>query len=107
MINRFALALSAAMLLPAAAAAATYSAKPVATGAPTRIIARDISWKCGPAACQGSTEYGRPVVLCQALARQVGRIESFIVDGQALPTAALDKCNSVAPAAAGQLLARN
>ena len=107
MINRFALAFSAAMLLPATAGAATYSAKPVAAGAPARIIARDISWKCGPAACQGSTEYGRPVVLCQALARQVGRIESFIVDGQALPAGALDKCNSAAPAPAVQSLARN
>jgi hypothetical protein len=107
MIARITLALSAAMLLPAVAGAATYSAKPAATGAPARIIARDISWKCGPAACQGSTEYGRPVVLCQALARQVGRIESFIVDGQALPVAALDKCNSAAPAAPVQSLARN
>ena len=107
MIARIALALSAAMLLPAAASAATYSAKPAATGAPARIIARDISWKCGPAACQGSTEYGRPVVLCQALARQVGRLESFIVDGQALPVDALDKCNSAAPAVPAQSLARN
>ena len=107
MINRFALAVSVIMLIPAAAGAATYSAKPVAPGAATRIIARDISWACGPAACQGSTEYGRPVVLCQALARQVGRLESFIVDGRALPGAALDKCNSTARGGPAPALARN
>ena len=107
MIQRLALAVSAAMLLPAAAGAATYSAKPVAPGAPTRIIARDISWACGPAACQGKTEYGRPVVLCQALARQIGRLESFVVDGRALPTAELDKCNGAAPGNAAPSLARN
>jgi hypothetical protein len=106
MIARIALAVSAALLLPATAGAANYSAKPVATDAPASIIARDISWKCGPAACRGSTEYGRPMVLCQALAREVGRIERFTVDGQALPAAALDKCNGAA-ASARQALARN
>jgi hypothetical protein len=106
MINRLALAISAAMLLPAAAGAATYSAKPAVPGAETRIIARDISWSCGPAACQGATEYGRPVVLCQALARKVGRLESFIVDGRALPGAELDKCNSTARGDPATALAR-
>jgi len=107
MINRVAFATLAALLLPAAANAATYSAKPAVPGAATRIIARDISWSCGPAACQGATEYGRPVVLCQALARKVGRLESFVVDGQDLPEGELDKCNSTARAAPAQSLARN
>lgn len=107
MIARIALALSAFMFLPATAGAATYSAKPAIAGAPTRIIARDVTWKCGPALCLGSTDYGRPVVLCQALARQVGRIETFVVDGQALPVAVLDQCNSAAPAAPVPSLARN
>ena len=107
MVHRLPLVLAAACLLPSAAAAATYSAKPVVTPAAKRIVARDISWACGPAACQGSTEYGRPVVLCQALARKVGRLESFVVDGRALPGAELDKCNSTAGPVPAQTLARN
>ena len=94
-----------ALALPAAASAATYSAKPVAPVAAKRITQRDISWTCGPAACQGATDYGRPLVLCMALAREAGRIESFIVDGRALPVAQLDQCNRAAPPAPA--LARN
>jgi hypothetical protein len=107
MIHRFALSLAAALLLPAAAGAATYSAKPVNPVAAKRIVVRDISWACGPAACQGATEYSRPIVLCQGLAKQAGRLESFIVDGRALPVAELDKCNSVARGGPVPVLARN
>jgi len=55
-------ALSAAALAAAPAVAATYSAKPAA---PTteRFIARDITWTCGPAACQGASDESRPTVL--------------------------------------------
>ena len=94
MIRMFAAALVA--LAPAAAGAATYSAKPVAPAAAKRIVARDIVWTCGPAACQGSTANSRPVVLCQGLAKKAGRIESFSVDGRALAAAELDKCNTAA-----------
>jgi len=89
--------LSALGLAGAPAAAATYSARPVV---PTtaRIIARDIVWNCGPAACQGSTEDSRPAVLCQSLAKKAGRIESFAVDGRAFAPAELDHCNTAAAA---------
>lgn len=102
MITRFALIAFTVVLpavLPAAAMAASYSAKPVTALTIKRITQRDISWSCRPAACQGSSDYGRPVVLCQALARETGHLESFIVDGRALPVAELDKCNRAAPAA--------
>ena len=87
--------LSAFGLAGAPAAAATYSAKPVV---PTteRIIARDIVWNCGPAACQGATKESRPAVLCQSLAKKAGRIETFTVDGRAFVPAELDKCNAAA-----------
>jgi hypothetical protein len=88
-------ALSALVLAAAPAAAATYSAKPVAP-ASGRIIARDIAWACGPAACQGNTDESRPAVLCQSLAKRAGRLESFIVDGRAFTAAELDKCNAAA-----------
>ena len=89
--------LSAAGLASAPAAAATYAAKPVV---PTseRFIARDIVWTCGPAACQGASDESRPAVLCQALAKRAGRIESFMVDGRAFGASELDKCNAAAKA---------
>ncbi|HKX91239.1 MAG TPA: hypothetical protein VJM15_02285 [Sphingomicrobium sp.] len=97
-------ALSAVALTCSAAAAATYSAKPVV---PTneRFIARDIVWTCGPAACQGATDESRPAVLCQALAKRAGRIESFVVDGRAFGPTELDKCNSAAKAVPAPALA--
>ena len=95
-----------ATLVPSVAAAATYSAKPAMPAAVKRIVVRDIAWACGPEACQGRTDYGRPLLLCQGLAKQAGRLESFAVDGRALGAAELDKCNSAARDTASQALAR-
>src|SRR3954471_9493770 len=96
--------LSAALLASAPVAAATYSAKP-AVPTSERFIARDITWACGPAACQGATDESRPAVLCQSLAKRAGRIDSFLVDGRAFSTAELDKCNSAAKAVPNKALA--
>jgi len=81
--------------LAAPAAASSYSAQ-LASPATSKIIARDIVWNCGPAACQGSTNESRPVVLCQSLAKRAGRVDSFTVDGRALTDAALAECNKLA-----------
>lgn len=86
---------SAVLLSAAPAAAATYSAKP-AVPTSERFIARDITWTCGPAACQGATAQSRPAVLCESLAKHAGRIESFAVDGRAFSAADLEKCNTAA-----------
>ena len=86
---------SAVLLSASAAAAATYSAKP-AVPTSERFVARDITWTCGPAACQGATAQSRPAVLCQSLAKHAGRIESFAVDGREFSAAELDKCNTAA-----------
>ena len=88
---------SAVVLSATPVAAATYSAKP-AVPVSERFIARDITWTCGPAACQGATAESRPAVLCQSLAKRTGRIESFVVDGRAFSAAELDKCNTAAKA---------
>jgi hypothetical protein len=98
------LALAAAALAASPSVAATYSAKLIAPST-QRIIARDIVWNCGPAACQGASEESRPVVLCQSLAKRAGRLESFIVNGQAFASAELDRCNSVAKAAPTEAIA--
>jgi hypothetical protein len=99
-----AIAATAVALAASPTAAATYSAKLIAPFT-QRIIARDITWNCGPAACQGATEESRPVVLCQSLAKRAGRVESFIVDGRAFGSADLDRCNAVARNGANESLA--
>lgn len=88
----------------APAAASSYSAS-LATPASARIIARDIVWNCGPAACQGATDNGRPVVLCQSLAKRAGQVDSFTVDGRALSAADLAECNKLAKAGSSSPLA--
>ncbi|HVU31037.1 MAG TPA: hypothetical protein VHE36_11625 [Sphingomicrobium sp.] len=83
------------LAITAPALAANYSATP-AQPASGRFIARDITWSCGAAACQGATAESRPVVLCQGLAKQVGRIETFLVDGRAFTPTELERCNASA-----------
>ena len=89
------LALTAIAALAAPAAAANYSAK---LSAPTNghIVARDINWACAGNSCQGATQESRPAVLCQALAKQAGKLDNFLVDGRAFSAAELDKCNAAA-----------
>jgi hypothetical protein len=98
------LALSAVAFAAAPAVAASYSAT-LAVPATARVIARDISWNCGPAACQGSTQESRPAVLCQSLAKRAGRVDSFLVDGRAFSAAELDSCNAFARVAQKAALA--
>jgi hypothetical protein len=82
----------------APAFAASYSAnlEQPATG---RFIASGISWQCGGATCAGATTESRPLVLCQGLAKQAGRIGSFTVNGRPLAADQLERCNASAKAA--------
>ena len=96
--------LSALALTATPATAASYSAT-LSAPASQRIIARDIVWSCGPAACQGSSEESRPVVLCQSLAKRGGHVDSFLVDGRAFSAPELDRCNAAAKRQPGKALA--
>jgi len=92
-------------LASAPAAAATYSAT-LASPASGRLIARDIVWSCGAAACQGATDESRPAVLCQSLAKRAGRVDAFLVDGRAFTAKELDRCNAAARAEPNRALAQ-
>lgn len=94
-----------ALAVAAPTSAASYSAA-LSTPASQRIIARDIVWSCGPAACQGSSDESRPLVLCQSLAKHAGHVDSFLVDGRAFTAAELDRCNASAKQPAAKALAR-
>ena len=93
-MTRFALLLAAG-LIASPAVAGSYSAKP-ATPASGKIIARDIAWACGPAACAGRTNESRPLVICQGLAKRAGVLETFAVDGRAFAADELARCNAAA-----------
>ena len=93
------LALGALAICAAPAAASEYSAT-LAKPANGTLAARDIAWTCTASGCRGATENSRPAVLCQALAKRAGHIESFLVDGRALAAAELDRCNASAKAGA-------
>jgi hypothetical protein len=94
------------MLTASPAAAASYSAT-LSQPTTNRFIARDIVWSCGLSACQGATENGRPVVLCQSLAKRAGHVDAFLVDGRTLPATDLERCNASAkPVAAPALAAK-
>lgn len=94
-MNRSLLAIAAAALFATPALAGSYSATP-ANPAEGRIIARDVVWTCGPAACQGATEESRPIVLCQGLAKRAGRLKNFVANGRAFGPAELERCNAAA-----------
>lgn len=95
---------SVLLLAPVPAAASVYSAT-LGTPINERLISRDIVWSCSTSVCQGATDESRPAVICQSLARQAGKVGSFIADGRAFTPAELDKCNTAAKADNGKALA--
>ncbi|MCL6741338.1 hypothetical protein LZ518_09375 [Sphingomonas sp. RB56-2] len=97
-MTRFATLIAVAAFAGTPAAAATYSAKPLAAPTATKIAGKDIGWSCSGGLCKGATDSSRPLMICQDLAKHAGRLESFVADGRALSTADLDKCNARAAA---------
>lgn len=90
---RTALLLPMLAVIAVPATGASYSAK-LAAPAQGHIVAREINWACAGDSCQGTTQESRPAVLCEALAKRAGRIQSFLVDGRAFSGSELDKCNT-------------
>lgn len=95
------LALAACATLFATPAFANgYSAAPT-SAAPESVIAKDVLFKCGADGCvAGRTSGSRPAIVCAALVREIGAVESFSADGAAFDAAALAKCNARAKGAA-------
>ena len=93
------------MIATAAPAAAANSSAKLTAPTSGRIVARDINWACGAGACQGATAESRPAVLCEALAKRAGKLDSFAVDGRAFSSAQLDKCNAAVKAEPARAIA--
>jgi hypothetical protein len=77
-----------------AAPAGQYRAEPASPPAASRLIVKDIVWRCGAAGCVAPRSNSRPAIDCSALAHEIGTLRSFTVEGQALEPAALEKCNA-------------
>ena len=77
-----------------AAPSGQYRAEPAKPPAASRLVVKDIVWRCGAAGCVAPRSNSRPVIDCSALAHEIGTLRSFTVGSQALDPAALEKCNA-------------
>src|SRR3546814_13881814 len=62
-----------------------YTAEPDAKPVEARFALRDVLWTCGDAGCTGGKSNSRPAIVCAVLAREVGSLTSFSVEGEAPP----------------------
>lgn len=99
----FALATLVSIAVPASAA--TYSARTSVPVEQSRIAVRDMLWTCGKGTCAGTTANSRPLVLCQSLAKEAGRIDGFTVDGREISADQLERCNASAKSGSDRALA--
>jgi hypothetical protein len=77
-----------------AAPGGQYRAEPVVPPTASRLIVKDIVWRCGAAGCAAPRGNSRPAIDCSALTHELGTLRSFTVEGRALDPAALEKCNA-------------
>jgi hypothetical protein len=71
-----------------------YRAEPASPQTASRLIVKDIVWRCGTGGCVAPRSNSRPAIDCSALAQEIGTLRSFTVEGRALDAAALEKCNA-------------
>ena len=88
-----ALILSSALLAAPAFAAPYYRAEPVAAPGEARFVARDNVWRCAGASCVSDQAGSRHANVCGTLAREVGALSSFSVEGRAFSAEELENCN--------------
>ena len=81
--------------LSAPAFAAGFQAETNSAPAQARFVARDSIWRCTGTNCVSTNRTStRPAVVCSALAREVGALKSFAVDGRAFGAEELQACNA-------------
>jgi hypothetical protein len=80
--------------VPALAQGAYYVAKPAAGFDKASLVTRNTVWKCADGVCLAQKAADRPAIMCELVARNVGKLEQFAVAGAQFDAAALDKCNA-------------
>ncbi len=84
-----------AMSGQALAAGKGYDARFVAPVEKTRVIVRDLIWQCDDRHCTAAAQSdSRPVIVCMALARELGPVLDFATADKALDAADLARCNA-------------
>ena len=82
-------------LVAAPAFASAFQAETNSAPAQERFVARDSIWRCAGTNCVSTNRTStRPAIACAALARQVGALKSFSVDGRAFGAEQLQACNA-------------
>lgn len=86
--------LTLALIAAPASASSHYHAQPAAKPSAAKLVVRDTLWKCGNGGCSAAKSNSRPAIVCAALAKEIGVLQSFSVAGQALAPEDLKKCNA-------------
>ncbi|MEN3747275.1 hypothetical protein TPR58_08845 [Sphingomonas sp. HF-S3] len=86
-------------LTPAAGIAQTpggayYTATAEAAPAKSSVVTRSTIWRCTETTCIAPKATARDAIMCELVAREVGKLASFAVKGEAFDAASLDKCNA-------------
>ena len=93
---RFVLLAACAFAAVPAAAAPLLDAAPTQVPADQRVMVRGAAFTCANGTCTARSSDSRPLVLCQRLAREVGTLARFSVDGVDMAPAELERCNAKA-----------
>ncbi|MCW3837170.1 hypothetical protein ACFQ1E_14680 [Sphingomonas canadensis] len=93
-----AVAAAALAFTPAAGIAQTargyYAATPATTPEKASLVTRTTVWKCGEGVCVASKATSRDAIMCELVARELGELTAFSVQGVAFDADALAKCNA-------------
>lgn len=79
----------------ARAAAAGHEARLERPAEKSRIVVHSLLWQCDEQRCVAAGPSGsHPVIVCMALARELGPVLDFATAGKALDAAGLARCNA-------------
>ena len=76
-----------------AATGASYRAELATPAKASKFVVRDVVWKCTDASCIAPQSGSRPAIVCASLARKVGPLTAFLVEGVAVTADELARCN--------------
>jgi hypothetical protein len=96
-MRRIETGLAAALLMASSApafAAAEHDARLAIPAPKSRIVVHDLLWTCSGQRCTAAAASdSRPVIVCMALARELGTVLGFSTGGVTLDEADLARCN--------------
>ncbi len=73
-----------------------YAATPVSAPAKTSLVTRSTLWKCADGTCTAAKANARDGIVCELVAREVGKLSAFRANGAEFDAASLEKCNAKA-----------